>query len=826
MRDSVNTHPNPRLTCRGWSFDKLISRGFKPISRVSILDSRENLMKTIAEHETKGIPLIIQDIHKHPKWSDQDFSPEWLLEHGTQELHVRNVHNSEDSSLSLSQFMDKCRKIEPFTQPEEQERFYGKDAPCPVQWNEWLHRSGAIPRRLLPDSSFNFLNYLEEQGTVEHLMCYFGVGDTYTPSHKDLCASSGHNLMAYTEHDGSSFWFMTESGDSRKVTDFFASFGQILDHETHVLSAEQAVKAPLPLYLAEQKLGDLVLVPPRSCHQVVNHGGITIKVSWSRMTLMGLQVALYHELPLYRRVCRRETYKVKWTIYHTVQKLANDLKSNKNLQKPERIVKSLALAVQLLDHILHEEYAPDHKSMDTLSSPVANLTSDDADKFHKNHLGAREAYDAGLQQYMKDESTGAKPNVVIQLSNLVRTFKTCKPFNPRFCRRGWYDEIVLVINVSQNDSLTSDGFNLPNTMPPPPPSALNDGPSQACRRKRKILILDCVSVETKKRSKRQLVTNSDVHDLSSISEPILPWLAFNAPPLSKKPRRGPYPGPSSKTSYGHMLIDTARVSSEQQQQPTTANQPKFDTESSYASDTQCGDHLIINKGKAQDQHSTSYDGPKHQLKSELTMNESHVLEAINCQMNDLQRQVTSLQHQLSGAGPSQLRAQMLSSGTFDAPQLYQISTQLCICTQAIGNLQSLLLPTRQEQGQWNDVISLLKEVVRKIEIHLAQPPISGPFPGLQHHLHPVHGPGSRQDIVTMSLNNGHCPNEPIWIPPPPEHDPRLVFLNSNTHTKADQMAGEEVDQELSHYCTLSPEFCLDKDHDTDELEGVDQDESI
>ncbi|EEB96986.1 hypothetical protein MPER_03785 [Moniliophthora perniciosa FA553] len=91
--------------------------------------------------------------------------------------------------------------------------------------------------------------------------------------------------MAYTEHDGGSFWFMTESGDSRKVTDFFASFDQILDHETHVLSAEQAAKAPLPL----------------SCHQVVNHGGITIKVSWSRMTLMGLQVALYHELPLYRR---------------------------------------------------------------------------------------------------------------------------------------------------------------------------------------------------------------------------------------------------------------------------------------------------------------------------------------------------------------------------------------------------------------------------------------------------------------------------------------------------------------------------------------------
>lgn len=132
-------------------------------------------------------------------------------------------------------------------------------------------------------------------------MCYLGIGDTFTPCHKDLCASSGQNLMCYTENGGSSYWFMTKSSDAADASKYFHRLRQELDHETHVISVEQLAEAPFDVYIAEQKLGDLVLVPPRSCHQVVNHGGITIKTSWSRMTLRGLTAAYYHELPIYRR---------------------------------------------------------------------------------------------------------------------------------------------------------------------------------------------------------------------------------------------------------------------------------------------------------------------------------------------------------------------------------------------------------------------------------------------------------------------------------------------------------------------------------------------
>lgn len=94
---------------------------------------------------------------------------------------------------------------------------------------------------------------------------------------------------------------MTASSDAPAVTDYFHHLGQELDLETHVITVEELEEAPFTTYVDEQRLGDMVLVPPRSCHQVVNHGGITIKASWSRMTLDGLATAFYHELPIYRR---------------------------------------------------------------------------------------------------------------------------------------------------------------------------------------------------------------------------------------------------------------------------------------------------------------------------------------------------------------------------------------------------------------------------------------------------------------------------------------------------------------------------------------------
>lgn len=126
--------------------------------------------------------------------------------------------------------------------------------------------------------------------------------------------------MCYTENEGHSFWFMTNPSDSGTVTGYFRKLGHELDWEDHAATLEELADAPFEVYILEQNLGDLVLVPPRryvagsyqslaytckllsfSFHQVVNSGGITVKTSWSRMSIRSLEIALYHELPIYRR---------------------------------------------------------------------------------------------------------------------------------------------------------------------------------------------------------------------------------------------------------------------------------------------------------------------------------------------------------------------------------------------------------------------------------------------------------------------------------------------------------------------------------------------
>ena len=56
---------------------------------------------------------------------------------------------------------------------------------------------------------------------------------------------------------------MTNPSDSGTVSGHFRKLGHELDWEDHVATLEELADAPFDVYISEQKLGDLVLVPPR-----------------------------------------------------------------------------------------------------------------------------------------------------------------------------------------------------------------------------------------------------------------------------------------------------------------------------------------------------------------------------------------------------------------------------------------------------------------------------------------------------------------------------------------------------------------------------------
>ena len=198
-----------------------------------------------------------------------------------------------------------------------------------------------------------------------NMMCYIGHEGTYTPAHREMCASLGHNLMVETsgndgvESTGSSIWFMTESKEREMVSEYFLSIlGHDIEVEKHFAQLNAWRKAPFNVWVTEQKAGDLILIPPLAPHQVWNRGTRTMKVAWNRTTVDTLELAIREALPRARLVCRDEQYKNKAIIYYTLGKyfdlLSRDTVEPKMWMRPGSRVRQVMEDFKRLFHLYKE----------------------------------------------------------------------------------------------------------------------------------------------------------------------------------------------------------------------------------------------------------------------------------------------------------------------------------------------------------------------------------------------------------------------------------------------------------------------------------------
>ncbi|KAK4178695.1 hypothetical protein QBC36DRAFT_98466 [Triangularia setosa] len=305
-----------------------------------------------------GKPLVIE------KWNrrlPQDlFGPKWLEEmYDKKQENVRDIVGQCDIPMTTGHYLRSMKQLTNQWTPENyrderRQRLYLKDIDCPPEWHEYLQKK-VIPPNLFymnenvdersprnqNDDDFEMFNVgtkstapagdlmssLPEHMRAQNLMCYIGHEGTYTPAHREMCASLGQNIMVDASADengekpGSSIWFMTESKDREVVREYFLSMlGHDIEIEKHFAQVNAWKKATFPVYIVEQKVGDLILVPPLAPHQVWNRGTRTIKVAWNRTTVETLKMALDEALPKARLVCRDEQYKNKAIIYYALEK--------------------------------------------------------------------------------------------------------------------------------------------------------------------------------------------------------------------------------------------------------------------------------------------------------------------------------------------------------------------------------------------------------------------------------------------------------------------------------------------------------------------------
>jgi JmjC domain, hydroxylase/Zinc-finger domain of monoamine-oxidase A repressor R1 len=289
----------------------------------------------------------------------------------------------------------------------DRQRIYLKDIDCPALWHDKLsniippalfylnestgelggpgaveepnpHGPGVRRGRAIAHAG-DLMSSLPPEMRAENMMCYIGHEGTYTPAHREMCASMGHNIMVETStgavedgkptKPGSSIWFMTETKDRHVVSEYWLSaLGHDIEVENHFAQINAWKAAPFKTWVVEQRVGDFILIPPLAPHQVWNRGTRTMKAAWNRTTVETLEMALEEALPRARMVCRDEQYKNKAIVYYTLFKYSKLLNaavglvqrgSNKPPAKVRQLGKDFRRLHTLYTQILiSESFAP------------------------------------------------------------------------------------------------------------------------------------------------------------------------------------------------------------------------------------------------------------------------------------------------------------------------------------------------------------------------------------------------------------------------------------------------------------------------------------
>ena len=113
--------------------------------------------------------------------------------------------------------------------------------------------------------------------------------------------------------------------ESQKKYDTFMSARGISPHVDWVnLGMDELVKADFPLYVCDQKVGDLVVFPPATAHQVWNPATLSTKLVWNILHPLSLEVGFQYVQPPFNRLCHPDVARTNLSLAHAMLSLARD----------------------------------------------------------------------------------------------------------------------------------------------------------------------------------------------------------------------------------------------------------------------------------------------------------------------------------------------------------------------------------------------------------------------------------------------------------------------------------------------------------------------
>lgn len=121
----------------------------------------------------------------------------------------------------------------------------------------------------------------------------------------------------------------------------------------HNLGADEMRQADFPLYVYDQKVGDLVVLPPATAHQIWNPSTLSTKLVWNILHPLSLEVGIQHVQPPFNRLCHPDVARTNLSLACAMLSLIQDNKSNNSgsVQLPP----DLPLLSRLFRQMVHDE---------------------------------------------------------------------------------------------------------------------------------------------------------------------------------------------------------------------------------------------------------------------------------------------------------------------------------------------------------------------------------------------------------------------------------------------------------------------------------------
>ncbi|KZT37980.1 hypothetical protein SISSUDRAFT_1119928 [Sistotremastrum suecicum HHB10207 ss-3] len=319
------------------------------------------LLACAAASQQRDEPIIIEGLHSDPNWQGGLLNFEWLRENCAEEgISVQDGQTGTRRTVNMGS-IDGISGV-PGTSRAGNQSIYADGVECPEAWEKWLVSAGVLPDELLPCGPDDLFQHMPLQFRSQILSLALSVGQSSSTLHTGPCSTVTHYLTCHVQGQDPSFCFIVPRIACRKLVKYFRSKCKEIDLGTKSITIEDLIASDCTVYVAEQKLGDLLIVPPNSFHQTINSTGLRLTMSWSRMPIQSLKLALHGELDIYRSVCRAEIYRCKLLTFFAVGFLIRETLASGS-QTSSHLDYETETLLDLFQEILIEEWSENRSTM-------------------------------------------------------------------------------------------------------------------------------------------------------------------------------------------------------------------------------------------------------------------------------------------------------------------------------------------------------------------------------------------------------------------------------------------------------------------------------